>query len=424
MNKLDKTKFQFQRGRIDACVYHCKLSGCILIHHIDDFDVCGPAAAVKDLLEIQLPKFGCKLKVGELEGVEGGPGTSSEYLGREKYTVDDCIVTKPNEKHVQNILAKLGMEDANAGALPGRKLDLTSQGSMEPLSTEEKEIYASCVGSSIYLSQDRADLKYAVKELARRLHSPRRCDYQNLKVFARYLVGTKNYGHVSKLADGLDSCEPLPLHAYTDSDWAGCQETRKSSSGEVIVLAGTVVETNSTTQPGVPATSSGEAEVRSLTHCAQSAVYVRNLAQEDFGLRIDTPRIWCDSSAALQAAKRIGLGKMRHVAVGHMYIQELVRTKQVIIGKIDGKQNPANTLTKHLATSGDMLDSLEGLGVIDLTDKGFEDHVKRTKLRVVSSVCFKKWKPLMASHMTLREHNGAILRRRRALPTQWRETPQ
>jgi hypothetical protein len=72
---------------------------------------------------------------------------------------------------------------------------------------------------------------------------------------------------------------------------------------------------------------------------------MKKLSQENFGLKIDTPRVRCDSSAALQAAKRIGLGKMRHVAVGHTCLQELVQTKQVIIGKIDGKQNPANTLT-------------------------------------------------------------------------------
>ena len=142
------------------------------------------------------------------------------------------------------------------------------------------------------------------------------------------------------------------------------------------------------------------------------------------GLKVDTPRVWCDSSAALQAAKRIGMGKMRHVAVGHMYIQELVQTKQVIIGKVDGVANPANTLTKHLATSGEMLASLDGLGIIDLTDKGFDEHVRRTKLKVVSSVSFKKWKPLMASTTSLREHNGATLRRRRVLPGQRRETPQ
>lgn len=59
---------------------------------------------------------------------------------------------------------------------------------------------------------------------------------------------------------------------------------------------------------------------------------------------------------------RFTVGKMRHVAVGHMYIQELFRTKQVLIGKIDGKRNPGNTLTKHVATESEMLESLGGLG--------------------------------------------------------------
>ena len=69
-----------------------------------------------------------------------------------------------------------------------------------------------------------------------------------------------------------------------------------------------------------------------------------------------------------------------------------------------------------------MLGWLDGLGVIDLTDNGFQEHVRKQKLRVVSSVNFNKWKLLMASKTTLREHNGAILRRRGALPTQCRET--
>jgi hypothetical protein len=54
-----------------------------LIHHIDDFDVCGPAEAVKNVLENQLPKFVFKLKVGELEGMEGEPGPSSESSAQE-----------------------------------------------------------------------------------------------------------------------------------------------------------------------------------------------------------------------------------------------------------------------------------------------------------------------------------------------------
>ena len=51
--------------------------------------------------------------------------------------------------------------------------------------------------------------------------------------------------------------------------------------------------------------------------------------------------------------------------------------KPVIIGKTDAKQNPAKILTRHVATSGEMLGSLGGLGVIDLPDKRFQEHVRQ-----------------------------------------------
>ena len=85
-----------------------------MVHHIDDFDVRGPEKTVKKV-ENQPSELGFKLKVGELEGMEGESGTSPEYLGREKCSIDGCVVTKPNDKHIQNILGKLGMEDANRG---------------------------------------------------------------------------------------------------------------------------------------------------------------------------------------------------------------------------------------------------------------------------------------------------------------------
>ena len=57
-----------------AC--HCSVTGIVLVHRIDDFDVCGPAESVKELLEVQLPKFGRKLKIGDFEGLEDDIGTS------------------------------------------------------------------------------------------------------------------------------------------------------------------------------------------------------------------------------------------------------------------------------------------------------------------------------------------------------------
>ena len=140
----------------------------------------------------------------------------------------------------------------------------------------------------------------------------------------------------------------------------------------MIFLAGTVVESGSHTQQGTPAASSGEAEIRALNECAKTSVFVKNLAETDFGMSIDTPRIWCDSSAALQAARKMGVGKMRHIDIAHLYVQELVKTKRVIIGKVKGETNPADVMTKHLQTGDEVKAASDMVGIVDLTQQGLD----------------------------------------------------
>ena len=84
----------------------------------------------------------------------------------------------------------LGLENAKPCPVPGRKLELQKD---KPLSQGERELYASCAGSAIYLSQDRPDIKFSVKELAKHNRKPRECDMQNLKVLGRYLKGTQEW---------------------------------------------------------------------------------------------------------------------------------------------------------------------------------------------------------------------------------------
>ncbi|CAE7209052.1 lgrA, partial [Symbiodinium natans] len=240
--ELPKGVYQFHRGTLDACVFRCVRTGIVLIHHIDDFDVCGPAELLDDLLKVQLPKCGCKLKVGELEWPGAASSSTSEFLGRKKILVEGAVVTMPNEKHTTDILRMLGLEAAKPSPVPGKKLNLKDDKLLEG---RAKEIYASCVGSATYLSQDRPDIKFACKELAKRIRNPRECDMQNLKTLGRYLRGTMHVGHVTKMSKDF---EP-------------------------------------------------------------DLVFVRNLGVEDFGMTIDVPRLFCDSSAAIQVARRLVLGK-------------------------------------------------------------------------------------------------------------------
>ena len=414
--ELPKEKYFFKRGKLDACVFRCTCTGIVLVHHIDDFDVCGPADLLQDLLQVQLPKCGCKLKMGELEWPGEASTSTSEFLGRKKILVENAVVTLPNEKHATDILRMLGLENAKPSPVPGKKLNLSDN---KPLDGKAKEIFASCVGSATYLSQDRPDIKFACKELAKRIRDPRECDMQNLKVLGRYLRGTMQVGHVTKLNEQVDSVAGIPLQGFCDSDWAGDKEDRKSTSGQVIVLGGTVVETSARTQQGTPATSSGEAEVRALTQCAQDLVFVRNLGVEDFGMSIDVPRLFCDSSAAIQVARRLGVGKMRHIDLGHLYIQELVREKRVIVQKIKGTENPSNALTKHLATGAEAEEAREMLGLVTLDKQGLDKHVSKNTMQSVGALAsWKKWQPQQCTRLSTKQLVSAVAKHRPL-----RETP-
>ena len=117
----------------------------------------------------------------------------------------------------------------------------------------------------IYLAQDRSDIKYAVKELSRRMGSPRQCDTRKLVRFGKYLV---NRPRVVTTYD-YQSWNGY-LNIWLDIDYAGCRETRKSTSGGVIMLGNHIIRFWSSTQKVIPL-SSGEAEYYGMVKGASVA---------------------------------------------------------------------------------------------------------------------------------------------------------
>ena len=79
----------------------------------------------------------------------------------------------------------------------------------------------------------------------------------------------------------------------------------------------------------------------------------------DLGIKLQV-RVWTDSSAAIGICSRQGLGKLRHIDTQALWIQERVRTKNVILKKVRGDVNPADLLTKHICGK-DKIDQLVDL---------------------------------------------------------------
>ena len=109
-----------------------------------------------------------------------------------------------------------------------------------------------------FMAQDRSDVAFAVKELCRRMSKPTQHDMQHLKRLGRYLVNSPRAVCLFEY-QAYKNC----VGVWSDTDYAGCIETRKSSTGTIVTFGRHVLKASSATQ-AIIALSSGEAEYYGL----------------------------------------------------------------------------------------------------------------------------------------------------------------
>jgi hypothetical protein len=84
--------------------------------------------------------------------------------------------------------------------------------------------YRSLVGALQYLTFTRLDITYVVQQIFLHMHDPQESHLAMLKRLLRYVRGTVDFGLV------LHQSPSAELVVYTDADWAGCPDTRRSTS--------------------------------------------------------------------------------------------------------------------------------------------------------------------------------------------------
>ncbi|XP_014757876.1 uncharacterized protein LOC106866724 [Brachypodium distachyon] len=115
--------------------------------------------------------------------------------------------------------------------------------------------YRSLVGALQYLTMTRPNLQYAVQQACLYMHAPREPHLTLVKRILRYVHGTTTLGLHLRRSLQLD------LVVYSDANWAGCTDTRRSTSGYAVFLGDALVSWSSKRQPTV-SRSSAEAEYR------------------------------------------------------------------------------------------------------------------------------------------------------------------
>jgi hypothetical protein len=148
------------------------------------------------------------------------------------------------------------------------------------------------------------------------------------------------------------------IDVFSDSDWAGDKTERKSTSGGVAMIAGGVAKIWSSTRATL-SLSVGEAEYYALVKAAAEGLGIQALAKDmafDFQLGI-----WVDSTTVKAIAARIGLGKVRHVEVKYLWVQQAMKAKKFEAKKVAGEENFADIGTKPKRYS-EMVELVDQMG--------------------------------------------------------------
>jgi hypothetical protein len=152
--------------------------------------------------------------------------------------------------------------------------------------------YRSLTGALQYLTFSRPDIAYAVQQVCLHMHTPRKPHLTALKRILRYLRGTLDYSML------LRSSPTLELVVYADADWAGCPETRRSTSGYAVFLGANLVFWTAKRQP-VVSRSSAEAEYRTVAKGVAEASWMRQLLHELHSPLQCATLVYCDNVSAV-----------------------------------------------------------------------------------------------------------------------------
>jgi hypothetical protein len=287
----------FRKGNASPCVFGHMSREMFLTVHGDDFFATGEAADLDWFEKTLLKTFEGKVK-GRLKF----DGDELRILNRVVRRTGDGYEWEADQRHAELLIESAGLDkDSRPLSNPGRKLtgkELETE--PEPLEGQEATDFRARAARANFLATDRPDIAFAVKELCRGMSAPTSRDADALKRLCRYLLGRPRL----VLHFGWQA-EPNWLDVFTDSDWAGCIKTRKSTSGGALMRGSHVLKTWCGTQATV-ALSSAEAELVAAVRGAAEGLAARSLAQ-DLG-SVCKLRVHVDSSAAIGICKRSGIG--------------------------------------------------------------------------------------------------------------------
>ncbi|XP_071708106.1 uncharacterized mitochondrial protein AtMg00810-like [Rutidosis leptorrhynchoides] len=310
-------------------IYHHGHETAYLLLYVDDIVLATSSDSLRKRLILLFSNEFAMKDLGPLHSFLGISVTRSSqglFLSQQAYTKD--------------IIARAGLVDCNSVATPVDTSGKLSSKTGRPYGDATK--YRKLAGALQYLTFTRPDISYAVQQICLHMHDPKDTHVHALKRILRYLQGT------STLGLQIYKSRSTSLVAFTDADWGGCPDTRRSTSGYCVYYGDTLISWSSKRQATL-SRSSAEAEYRGVANVVAESCWLRNLLLELKCPISKATLVFCDNISAIYlAGNPVQHQRTKHVELDIHFVREKVAKGEVRILHVPTRYQIADIFTKGL----------------------------------------------------------------------------
>ena len=284
-------------------------------------------------------------------------GTINSFLGISAKFNDKGLFLSQG-RYAEEIIERANMKECNPCATP---VDLKQKLSdKEGSPVKDPTQYRSLAGALQYLTFTR--------QICLFMHDPREPHLAALRRIVRYLQGIKQHGLQ------LLKHQKMNMTAYSDADWGGCPDTRRSTSGFCIYLGDNLVSWSSKRQETV-SRSSSEAEYKGVANAVAETCWIRNLLLELKCPITSAMLVYCDNVSVVYLSNNpVKHQRTKHVEINIHFVREKVAMGQVRVLHVPSTSQYADIFTKGLPSSlfNDFKSSLSVQPPDDKTEGGWK----------------------------------------------------
>ena len=325
----------FTQSTADPCIY-TSVNGdvCHIGVYVDDIVIGGESTAKIEKIKRELNS---KFDVKDL-------GKLTYFLGMKvEQDLEEHQTWIGQPAFIERLLKEFKMDESKPVVTPADPSQKLLQTSDDEECVDQQQ-YQSLVGSLLYLSVcTRPDITFAVSTLAKFSAKPAQRHWTAAKRVLRYLRGTTQYGIIYRKEE-----EP-GLIGFSDADWAGDQNDRKSTLGYIFQVGSGAIYWKSKKQDCV-ALSTAEAEYVALSSATQESVWLRRLFA-DLGIPPEGPTVINeDNQSTIAMTKNPQYhGRAKHIDIKHHFIKEQVSEGAIVLKYCPSEEMTADILTKSLS---------------------------------------------------------------------------